>query len=619
MDAELEQKKNKLMIQVLLFGGTTEGKAASNWLDDLGISHFYSTKTSSGNYDSKFGQRICGAMNQEEIVSFCLENKIDLVIDAAHPFAEVLHQTIASASKQVSTAVIRIERDAVPRIENEFVRYRHSLAAILSDLHVEKYEKILSLVGVKSLPLIHKSMPLAAIWYRILDFPSSLEIAEEAGVDKDKLIVSAAFDGMESTEDLLIEEDIEAMITKESGYSGLLDQKMELATKHNIPLYVISRPDLPTYDETVTNRETLQKYLKKQLGVERKELAHGFTSGSCATISAKAAIKLLLGEEPQQKESIVLADGGVCEMQLSQSRLGKGFAICSVVKNSGDDPDVTDGMEIGVSLQWNNENCIRFVKGEGVGTVTLNGLGISVGEPAVNPVPRKMIAFELEQVMEDHELKRGVDVSVFVPLGRKLGAKTFNPKLGILDGISIIGTTGRIKPYSLDAYMQSIRKQVNLAVENQYMHIVVNSGGRSERYLKERFPELDDLAFLQYGNFIGEMLKIVIDSGVEKVSMGIMTGKAVKLAAGNLDTHSKKVVLDHDFLQGIAKECNYPDEIIEQIGKVKMGRELEDLFSFSAEEPFFNALKSKCVEVCQQVIKDYDFELLLISNQGIVI
>ncbi|WP_320019024.1 cobalt-precorrin-5B (C(1))-methyltransferase CbiD [Labilibaculum manganireducens] len=603
-------------MKVLLFGGTTEGKATSNWLDDLEISHFYSTKTSSGNYESRFGQRICGAMNVEEVCIFCAENEIDLLIDAAHPFAEVLHHSIADAANQADLPVIRVERDTVPRIESKWIRYHHSLVSVLTDLQSQKYAKILSMVGVKALPVIHKIVPNSNIWYRILDFPSSLEIAQKAGVDMEKVIVSDAFEGMESIENLLVDEGIEAMITKESGYSGLLDQKMDLAVKHQIPLYVIARPNLPNYDETISNRETLQKYLKNRFGLERKELAHGFTSGTCAAISAKATLKLLLGEDLQQKERIALPDGGICEMQLHQNRFAEDFALCSVVKNSGDDPDITDGTEIGVRLKWNDANCIRFVKGEGVGTVTLNGLGIPMGEPAVNPVPRKMIAFELKQILEEYDIDRGIDVSVFVPLGKKLGAKTFNPKLGIVDGISIIGTTGRIKPYSLEAYVQTIQKQLNLAVLNGNKHIVVNSGGRSERYLKEKFPDLGDLAFLQYGNFIGEMLQTINASDAEKVSMGIMTGKAVKLAAGNLDTHSGKVVLDHEFLMDLAKDCEYSHDMIQKIGEIKMGRELEELFSFSEDEPFFKALKSKCIDVCMLLIEDYDFELLLISNKG---
>ncbi|BAX81803.1 cobalt-precorrin-5B (C(1))-methyltransferase CbiD [Labilibaculum antarcticum] len=606
-------------MKILLFGGTTEGKATSNWLDDLEISHFYSTKTSSGNYESKFGQRISGAMNVEEIWTFCEESEIDLLIDAAHPFAEVLHHSISVAAIHANVPVLRVERDAVPRMKSEFIQYHKTLASILADLHAVDCAKIISLVGVKALPVIHKTMPNANIWYRILDFPSSLEIAKAAGVSREKLIVSAAFEGMKSIEDLLNDEGIEAMITKESGYSGLLDQKMDLAVKYQIPLYVIARPDLPNYDETITNRETLQKYLKSKFGLERKELAPGFTSGTCATISAKAALKLLLGDKLNQKESVALPDGEICEMQLHQNRWGQDFALCSVVKNSGDDPDVTDGMEIGACLRWNDVNRIRFVKGEGVGTVTLNGLGIPLGEPAVNPVPRKMIAFELEQILEEYDVHRGIDVSVFVPVGKKMGAKTFNPKLGIVDGISIIGTSGRIKPYSLEAYIQSIKKQLDLAVHNENKHIVVNSGGRSERYLKKKFPHLDDLAFLQYGNFIGEILTISNKSGIEKLSMGIMTGKAVKLAAGYLDTHSSKVVLDHEFLMGLARDCRYSEEIIMKIGEMTMGRELEEIFSFSEDELFFKVLKSKCVRVCQQVIEDYDFELLLISNQGEII
>lgn len=603
-------------MKILLFGGTTEGKATSNWLSDLEIEHFYSTKTNSGNYESKFGTRICGAMDVAEICSFCKQNQVNLIIDAAHPFADVLHKNIVTAANQSELPVIRIERDAVPRIESEFVQYHQDLDGVLNEIKNQNQTKVLSLMGVKALPEIHSKTEGIDIWYRILDFPSSLKIAEEAGVERNRLIIAPAFEGMETQEPLLISESIHAMITKESGYSGLLDQKMELAIKHEIPLYVIGRPDLPEYNETITNREGLQKYLKSVFAFERKEMAHGFTSGTCATISAKAAMKLLLGEEKQQKEHITLADGGVCEMVLHQNQKGENFTLCSVVKNSGDDPDITDGMEIGVRLSWNEENAIRFVKGEGVGIATLDGLGIPLGEPAVNPVPRKMIRFELEQLLEDHEIDKGVDVSVFVPLGRKLGAKTFNPKLGIVGGISIIGTTGRIKPYSLDAYVQTIQKQLDLAVLNESKHIVMNSGGRSERYLKQRFPELNNLAFLQYGNFIGEMLKTINGSGVEKVSMGIMTGKAIKLAAGNLDTHSKKVVLDHEFLMNLARDCNYSKEIIHQVGNIKMGRELEDIFTFSKDESFFKSIIDCCKTVCQTAIEDYEFELLLISNKG---
>ncbi|MPQ49053.1 cobalamin biosynthesis protein CbiD [Marinifilum sp. N1E240] len=603
-------------MKILLFGGTTEGKATSNWLSDLEIEHFYSTKTNSGNYESKFGTRFCGAMDIAEIGAFCKQHQIDLIIDAAHPFADILHQNIVSAANQSELPVIRIERDSVPRIESEFVQYHQDLDGILNEIKNQNQTKVLSLMGVKALPEIHSKTEGIDIWYRILDFPSSLKIAEEAGVERNRLIIAPAFEGMETQEPLLISESIHGMITKESGYSGLLDQKMELAIKHKIPLYVIGRPDLPEYNETITNREGLQKYLKSVFAFERKEMAHGFTSGTCATISAKAAMKLLLGEEKQQKEHITLADGGVCEMVLHQNQKGENFTLCSVVKNSGDDPDITDGMEIGVRLSWNEENAIRFVKGEGVGIATLDGLGIPLGEPAINPVPRKMIRFELEQLLEDHEIDKGVDVSVFVPLGRKLGAKTFNPKLGIVGGISIIGTTGRIKPYSLEAYVQTIQKQLDLAVLNKSKHIVMNSGGRSERYLKQRFPELNNLAFLQYGNFIGEMLKTINGSGVEKVSMGIMTGKAIKLAAGNLDTHSKKVVLDHEFLMNLARDCNYSKEIIHQVGNIKMGRELEDIFTFSKDEAFFKSIIDCCKAVCQTAIEDYEFELLLISNKG---
>jgi len=606
-------------MKVFVFGGTTEGKAVSNWLSDLKIEHFYSTKTTSGNYESEFGTRICGAMSEAECIEFCQSHQVDLMIDAAHPFADQLHQTAVAAARNLKVPIARLERDFVERVSNEYIIYCHSLADVFMQIKDRELHRILSLTGVKSLPFIHSHLGNCEVWYRILDFPSSLQIAQEAGVDQEHLLVASAFEQMSSVKGMLLEQKIEAILTKESGYSGMLDQKIEMAIEQQIPLFVIMRPELPEYDAEFTNREGLQKYLKQEFNFERKELAHGFTSGTCATIASKAALKLLLGEEVQQKERIVLPDGGNCEMVLHQQIKGEDYAICSVVKNSGDDPDITDGMEIGAKLMWNQTEEFRFVKGEGVGTVTVEGLGIPVGEPAVNPVPRKMIAFELQQLLEESEINKGIDISIFVPKGRQLGAKTFNPKLGIEGGISIIGTTGRIKPYSLEAFVETMRRQVDVAIRNQQQHIVINSGGRSERYLKNQFPEVSNLAFLQYGNFIGEMLQVLQQAKVKKVSMGIMTGKAIKLAAGHMDTHSKKVVFDHQFLLDLTHSLDYPEEILQKISTIKMGRELESIFQFSNQEAFFRELKRRCEQHCKKILKETDFEILLISNKGKVI
>ncbi|MCG8579878.1 MAG: cobalt-precorrin-5B (C(1))-methyltransferase CbiD, partial [Bacteroidales bacterium] len=243
-----------------------------------------------------------------------------------------------------------------------------------------------------------------------------------------------------------------------------------------------------------------------------------------------------------------------------------------------------------------------------------------VGEPVINKVPRLMIAGVLNKVKEDFELlDAGFDVEVFIPQGRRLAQKTFNPRLGIEGGLSIIGSTGRIKPFSSEAYVNSIRRQLGLVKENGSQHIVLNSGGRSENYLRQHFKDLPDHCFVQYGNFIGEALVAAASSGAQKVSLGIMTGKAVKLAAGYLDTHSRKVVMDKAFIGQMVMDAGYPVDYLEQIKKIRLARELETIFPFNSEEPFFKVLKQRCEASMASVKGNFQLQLILINNDGVLL
>ena len=165
--------------------------------------------------------------------------------------------------------------------------------------------------------------------------------------------------------------------------------------------------------------------------------------------------------------------------------------------------------------------------------MTLPGLGIPVGEPAVNKVPREMITRELSALYDG-----GLDVTISVPGGRELALKTFNPKLGVVDGISIIGTSGIVRPFSSEAFVEALRKEMEVAIAVGVPQIVINSGAKSEQFLRARFPDLQPQGFIHYGNFIGATLSLAAELGISRVTMGIMLGKAVKLAEGNLDTAS---------------------------------------------------------------------------------
>ncbi len=602
--------------KILLFGGTTEGKATANWLNDMGFTFYYSTKTPSKVVVSEGCEKLEGAMTADAIARFCQVKAIEWIVDAAHPYAAELHWNIASAAHTASIPVVRVERSFMEPVDDPLVKYVDSLAEMVEIVACQRVDRILSLMGVKSVSYLHNTLRHAHTWYRILDQASSWKLALESGVSREHIIASMAFDNLEDVKALIEQHQIQVLLTKDSGFNGLFDQKIEVARQFNLPLVVLKRPPMPEYARIVKCRADLREFMQQGVELPKAELAHGFTTGTCATICAKAAATYLLTGTCPLNETILLPDGEPCTMAIHTQGIGGGQAFATVIKNSGDDPDLTDGLVIGCRISYNPMGEIRFVEGDGVGTVRLPGLGLPIGGPAINKVPREMIAGELSQLRDDYELNTGFDVSVFIPQGKRLAARTFNPRLGVEGGLSIIGSTGRIKPFSAEAYVATIQRQIGVVIENAGMHVILNSGGRSENYLKDRFKGLKPYAFVQYGNYIGEALKAAGQPGIRKVTMGIMTGKAVKLAEGHLDTHSRHVVMNKSFIAQMALHCGYEEDIIEQVKNITMARELETILPFRADEPFYIALKTSCYKSVEALITGFELEIRLINNEG---
>ena len=283
--------------------------------------------------------------------------------------------------------------------------------------------------------------------------------------------------------------------------------------------------------------------------------------------------------------------------------------VASVTKDYSDDPDVTKGCRITASVVCHASSAeetpvpdhkqqVRFLKGKGVGTVTLPGLGIPVGEPAVNPTPRKMISDEISRLTH-----ADVDVTISVENGEDIATRTFNPRVGVLDGISILGTSGIVHPLSNDAFIRSIRRELEVAWAIGRREIGLVAGMKSERALKKE----KDIRCVHYGNFIGEALKAAHETGFRHATLAIMIGKAVKLAAGNLDTHSHKVVMDKDFLVSTARSLNIDPSPIHDI---TMARELWDIMP----ESFFERIKSLCHENCMTVFPQGEIKIILICD-----
>jgi len=272
-------------------------------------------------------------------------------------------------------------------------------------------------------------------------------------------------------------------------------------------------------------------------------LRSGLTTGSCATATSLAAARLLLGGTSADAVQIVLPKGKQVQMRLEFCRLTADGAEAGTIKDAGDDPDVTHGALLYSHVRLLAEPGIRFVAGAGVGTVTRPGLVLGVGEPAINPVPRKMISDHLRLLATESAYAGGFEVTVNVEGGEALALKTMNPRLGILGGLSILGTSGIVRPFSCAAYIASIHQGIDVAKTNGYLHIAACTGNASEDTMR-RVYDLPEIALIEMGDFVGAVLKHLRKVPVDKLSLCGGFGKISKLAAGHMDLHSRHSSID---------------------------------------------------------------------------
>ena len=272
-------------------------------------------------------------------------------------------------------------------------------------------------------------------------------------------------------------------------------------------------------------------------------LRSGLTTGSCATATSLAAARLLLGGVEADAVDIILPKGKQVQMRLEFCRLHADGAEAGTLKDAGDDPDVTHGALLYSRVRLTAEPGIAFVAGSGVGTVTRPGLVLAVGEPAINPVPRKMISEHLNRLAAEHHYSGGFEVTVNVEGGAALALKTMNPRLGILGGLSILGTSGIVRPFSCAAYIASIHQGIDVATTNGYSHIAACTGNASEDTMR-RVYNLPEIALIEMGDFVGAVLKHLRKVPVAKLSLCGGFGKISKLAAGHMDLHSRHSSID---------------------------------------------------------------------------
>ena len=267
-------------------------------------------------------------------------------------------------------------------------------------------------------------------------------------------------------------------------------------------------------------------------------LRRGWTTGACATAATRAAYTALLTGEFPDPVSITLPRGQQPAFALATERLEPSAASAGIVKDAGDDPDVTHQALICAKVSRAGAgDGVTFRAGPGVGTVTLPGLPVAVGEPAINPVPRRMMRAVVEETAAAAGVAPDVVIEVSVPGGERLAEKTWNPRLGIVGGISILGTTGIVVPYSCSAWIHSIHRGVDVAVAAGYPHVAGCTGSTSERAV-QRLYGLPDTAMLDMGDFAGGLLKYLRRHPLPRLTIGGGFGKLSKLALGHMDLHS---------------------------------------------------------------------------------
>lgn len=602
---------------ILILGGTTEGRHAAAVCDEASKLYYYSTKGESQEITCAHGVRLTGAMDEDIMFAFCREKDIRLIVDAAHPFAENLHRTTALVSEKLNIPVARYERNYPEHSNNLIWCDTYDEAVVYLENH--KINNLLALTGVNTLPKLKKYWQSYTSWFRILDRDESRELVAKSEFPFERIIY---YQQGEDETPLFEKLKPEAIITKESGESGGFMQKVEAAEKLGIPVIVVKRPKLSEAFISVYGENGLRKFIENAVP-GFFELRTGYTTGTYATAATKAALTALLTKTSWDQISITLPSGEWVYIPITSTLWTDNEVACTVIKDAGDDPDATNKQEIVSTVRLNTElRGVRFLQGKGVGVVTLPGLGIGIGEPAINATPRKMIKREVFKVLRhnqyllpDQSIRIGVDVTISVPNGEEIAKRTFNPKLGIIGGISIIGTSGIVKPFSADAFLRSIRREMDVAKALGCERIVINSGAKSEKFVKSIYPELPSQAFIHYGNFIGETIKIASELCFGKLTMGIMLGKAVKLAEGSLDTHSKKVVMNKEFLTSVAKEAACSEETIDAIQGITLARQLWDIIK-EGEKEFFSIILHKCHRVCAPLIPEGELTVFLIDEEG---
>ncbi len=346
----------------------------------------------------------------------------------------------------------------------------------------------------------------------------------------------------------------------------------------------------------------------------------GFTTGACSAAAARAAaIGLVTGQVPEQIESL-LPNGQRVSFSVQEGVCDAAHAHAVVIKDAGDDPDCTDKAHLTADLELLPEQPDKIILagGDGVGTITMRGLGVEVNGPAINPVPRKNIEDNIREVAEELLQKNGLKITISVPGGQEMAKKTLNDRLGIIDGISILGTTGIVHPYSTAAFRASVVQGIEVAAKQGLDSVVLTTGGRTEKFTLRERSDLQPASFVQMGDFLGPALDTAEQQGIRQIIIGGMVGKLTKIAQGEIITHARRNPVNTELLADIARTAGAAEHICKAIAENETARYAGEVMEEQGlVSEFYQELSKRVVNTLKSRYPDqFDYSILICDFEG---
>lgn len=348
--------------------------------------------------------------------------------------------------------------------------------------------------------------------------------------------------------------------------------------------------------------------MEEYVYIDGKKYKRGYTTGSCATAAAKAATHMLITKDTIKTISIDTPKGIPLNLKVENIIISNEFVECSIQKDGGDDIDATHKMHIYARAERIDSNDIIVDGGFGIGRVTKKGLGIEIGKAAINKTPTSMIKNEVRKVIGD---SKGVKITIFAPEGETIAKKTFNPRLGIIGGISIIGTTGIVEPMSDEGWKKSLSIELEMKKAQGMDKVILVPGNHGEMFIKESL-EIDSRYIVRTSNFIGYMLKEAQRIGFKKILMAGHLGKYVKIAGGIFNTHSKIADARNEILIANLALMNAPFELIKKVNDCVTTEEFIEILeedSYGKYKEIYNMLSDKCKKRIDTYINDDDIDV----------